>query len=361
MRIQAALVEAPAGAFTVRDVELEAPRPDEILVRIKAAGICHTDLSLRARWPEQRLPMVFGHEGAGVVEAVGSDVTSVVPGDTVCLSYRSCGKCGECMAGHPAYCEVPGINSAGTRQDGSTPHTRGGAAVYGNFFGQSSFGTYALAYEANTVKVPADLSPVIAAPLGCGIQTGAGTVLNVLKPEAGNSVVVYGAGGVGLSAVMAAVALGCNVIAVDPVASRRAIAEELGAIATADPTMSDVVAEVTSLTGGGCDFAIDTTGKSPAIAQATTILRRRGQLALVGIGATAEFDIMTVMSKGLQIHGVIEGDVTPAQFIPRLVDLYRQGKLPLEKIIVEYPFAAIEEAAQAALSGAVIKPVVTFS
>lgn len=305
--------------------------------------------------------MVFGHEGAGVVQAVGSDITTVVPGDTVCLSYRSCGKCEQCRSGHPAYCEVPGINSAGTRQDGTTPHTHNGAAVYGNFFGQSSFGTYALAYEPNTVKIPADLSPVIAAPLGCGVQTGAGTVLNVLKPEAGNSVVVYGAGGVGLSAVMAAVAVGCTVIAIDPVASRRAIAEELGAVAALDPAGSDVVAEVTRMTGGGCDFAIDTTGKSPVIAQATTLLRRRGQLALVGIGASAEIDIMTVMSKGIQIHGVIEGDVTPAVFIPRLIDLYRQGKLPLEKIIVEYPFEAIEEAAQAALSGNVIKPVVTFS
>ncbi|WP_420871558.1 NAD(P)-dependent alcohol dehydrogenase [Gordonia terrae] len=361
MHVRAALVEATGGPFTMRDVELAAPRADEILVRIAAAGICHTDLTMRGRWPDARTPMVFGHEGAGVVEAVGADVTTVVPGDSVCLSYLSCGACAQCIAGHPAYCARSGLNAAGARLDGTTPLSRDGAVVYGNFFGQSSFATYALATERNTVKVPAELSPVIAAPLGCGVQTGAGTVLNVLRPESGSSLVIFGAGGVGLSAVMAGVAQGCSVTVVDPVPTRREIAEELGATASVDPgDGTGVVATLSDIIGDGARYAIDTTGLSAVISQAVAALGRQGTLALVGIGGSADVDIMTVMSKGLHLRGVIEGDATPSEFIPQLVDLYREGRLPLEKIITEFPFDAIEDAARAAASSKVIKPVLTF-
>ncbi|WP_399928836.1 NAD(P)-dependent alcohol dehydrogenase [Streptomyces kanamyceticus] len=361
MRMQAALVETPGGPFTVRDVEIEAPRPDEILVRIAAAGICHTDLSTRQVWP--RLPMVFGHEGAGVVEAVGDAVTTVAPGDHVCLSYRSCGACGQCAAGYRSYCEagIGALNAAGARPDGSTGLSRGGSPVFGNFFGQSSFATHALAYESNTVKLPAGFPAALAAPLGCGVQTGAGTVLNVLRPRPGSALAVFGAGGVGLSAVMAAVAEGCQVIAVEPVASRRAVALGLGAAAVIDPAaVDDVAAAVRDVTEGGPHHAIDTTGRPAVVSTAIAALRERGTLALVGIGARAEFDIMTVLTKGLSIRGVIEGDAVPSDFIPRLIELHGQGRLPVERLITEFPFADIEAAARAASSGEVIKPVLTF-
>lgn len=347
MRAVAALVESAGGPFTLHDVEIEPPRPDEILVRIAAAGICHTDLIMRRGWP--LTPMVFGHEGAGVVEAVGSQVTTVAPGDTVCLSYRSCGDCPQCRGGHPAYCLRNGLNSRGTRADGTSPLSRGGAVVYGNFFGQSSFATYALAYESNTVKIPADLSPVIAAPLGCGVQTGVGTVLNVLDPGPGSTVLILGAGSVGLSAVMAAVARGCTVIAVDPVEARRDLAGSFGA-AEALPELGNRRA----------DYAIDTTGRPEVIDRALRALRRQGTLALVGIGAEASVDIMTVMTNGLRIRGVIEGDAVPAAFIPQLIELHRRGLLPIEKIITEYPFAEIETAARDAAAGRVVKPVLVL-
>ena len=363
MRVQAALVKAPAGPFTVRDIDIEAPRADEVLVRITATGICHTDLSARRFWPQQRTPMVFGHEGAGVVEAVGEDVTTVVPGDAVCLSYRSCGTCEQCLTGHPAYCLCfHGVNVTGTRMDGTTPLSLNGTPVYGSFFGQSSFATHAIAYERNTVKVPAGLSPVIAAPLGCGVQTGAGTVLNVLQPEPGSFLVVFGAGGVGLSAIMAAVAEGCSVVAVDPVASRRMLAEELGATGSVDPASSnDVAGAVRDLTDGGPHYVIDTTGRAQAITQAADALRRQGTLALVGIGERAEFDIMTVLAKGIRVRGVVEGGANPREFVPQLIGLHQQGRLPVEKLITEFPFAAIQEAVQAAESAQVIKPVLTFA
>ncbi|MEU6331499.1 NAD(P)-dependent alcohol dehydrogenase [Streptomyces sp. NPDC047049] len=362
MRIQAAVVESRGGPFTIRNLDLEEPRPDEVLVKITAAGICHTDLSTRAFWP--RLPMVFGHEGAGIVEAVGEQVTTVAPGDTVCLSYRSCGTCGQCASGRTAYCDagITALNASGTRTDGSTGLTLMGEGVYGNFFGQSSFATHALAYESNCVKIPADFSPTLAAPLGCGVQTGAGTVLNVLQPAAGSSLVVFGAGAVGLSAVMAAVAEDCAVVAVDPIASRRSVARDLGAVAALDPAeVPDVAAAVRDIASDGPHYAIDTTGRSAVISQAIAALRQRGTLALVGIGKSAEFDIMTVMAKGIQLRGVIEGDAVPQSFIPQLIKLYEQGRLPVEKLITTFPFSDIEEAARAAAAGEVIKPVLTLS
>ncbi|MFF3767337.1 NAD(P)-dependent alcohol dehydrogenase [Streptomyces sp. NPDC001922] len=352
------MVEHPGGPFTIHELDLDTPRRDEILVKVTAAGVCHTDLSMRQVWPEPRLPMVFGHEAAGVVEAVGESVTTVTPGDTVCLTFRSCGHCSHCTQGVPAYCEDSSVlNGAGTRPDGSTPlRNRSGKPVYGSFFGQSSFASHCIAYESNTVKIPADLPPAVAAPLGCSVQTGVGTVVNVLRPAKGETLVVFGAGSVGLSAVMGAVATGCTVVAVDPIASRRALALELGAATAIDPARGDVAAAARDATGSAPGYAIDTTGQSSVISQAISTLRRRGELILVGIG-TAEFPTTSVMVQGLRIRGVIEGDAAPHQTIPYLIDLYRQGRLPLEKLITEYAFTEIESATQDAASGRAIKPV----
>ncbi|MEU8243541.1 NAD(P)-dependent alcohol dehydrogenase [Actinoplanes missouriensis] len=350
MRITAALVTTPGGPFTLHDVDIDKPRPDEVLVRIIAAGICHTDLTMRRAWSPKRLPMVFGHEGAGIVEAVGDNVATVVPGDQVCLSFRSCGDCPECGDGHRAYCRRSDLNTRGGRPDAITSEH---GPVFGDFFGQSSFATYALAHESNTVKIPADFPAALAAPLGCGVQTGAGTVLNVLNTGPADTLVIFGAGGVGLSAVMAAAAQGGTVVAVDPIPARRQLARELGAAEALDPATPDLVKALRALTNGGAHQAIDTTGRSGVIQQAIAALRRRGTLALVGMGGSAEFDIMTVMTNGIRIRGVIEGDADPATFIPKLIAM----RLPLEKIITEYPFAEIETAAQDAAAGRTIKPV----
>ncbi|WP_206503246.1 NAD(P)-dependent alcohol dehydrogenase [Streptomyces chrestomyceticus] len=361
MRIRAALVETPGGPFTLYEAELEEPRADEILVRTTAAGICHTDLAMRQVWPPGRLPMVFGHEGTGIVEAVGDAVTTLVPGDTVCLTYRSCRACEQCSAGEPAYCEHSALlNAAGTRPDGSTPLSRtDGTPVHGSFFGQSAFASHCLTTESNTVKVPADLPAALVAPLGCSVQTGVGTVRTVLRPAAGTTLAVFGAGSVGLSAVMAAVAADCPVVAVEPLAARRALAKELGATAVIDPAGDEVVPALRDLTGGGPHCAMDTTGRPAVVSQAVQALRRRGTLALVGIG-TAEFDTLPVLTKGLTIRGVTEGDAVPAVAVPELIGLYRQGRLPLEKLVTEFRFADIEAAAEAALTGRVVKPVLTM-
>ncbi|MEU6462971.1 NAD(P)-dependent alcohol dehydrogenase [Streptomyces sp. NPDC046976] len=363
MRVRAAVTDTPGGPFTVREVDLEVPRPREVLVRITAAGVCHTDLSSQAAWPAELLPMVFGHEGTGVVEAVGAEVTGVTPGDHVVLTFHSCGACAQCAAGHPAYCRsMRALNASGGRADGSTPLSWGGNPVRGAFFGQSSFATHALAHERSTVRIPADLPPAVAAPLGCGVQTGAGTVLNRLRPEPGSSLVVIGAGGVGLSAVMAGVLAGCDpVVVVEPVASRRAVAVSLGAAAALDPADGDgIVAALLDLTDGGARHIVDTTSSPEMLARALGALRHRGDLALTGIGTEVSFDVMSLLSKGVRLHGVIEGDADPARFIPELIALYRQGRFPVDRLVTTFPFEDIDAAVRGMRDGTAIKPVLVF-
>jgi aryl-alcohol dehydrogenase len=363
MQITAALTYAPDAPFEIQDVELDDPRDDEILVRMVAAGICHTDLGVKAAWPADAGPLVLGHEGAGVVEAVGADVSGLAAGDHVLLSYRSCRSCASCAAGHVSYCErFRELNAVGVRPDGSTTMRRDGAAVHGSFFGQSSFATHALAYASNSVKVDDSVDLTVAAPLGCGIQTGAGAVLNVLEPAAGSSFVVFGAGGVGLAGLMAAVHLEVGTaIVVDPVEGRRRLALELGATHALDPREGDVVAAIQDLTGGGAGSAFDTTGIPAVIADASRALGRLGALALVGTGeALATLDIKDIIRSGKSVRGVMEGDADPIEFVPELVDLVQHGRLPIDRMIVSYPFADINRAVADARSGATIKPVLAF-
>ena len=363
MQIQAALSHAPEAQFVVEPVALDDPREDEILVRMVAVGVCHTDLGVKANWPAESGPLVLGHEGAGVIERVGSGVVSVNVGDHVLMSYRSCRACLSCAAGAIPYCErFRELNATCVRPDGTTTMHGPSGPVHGSFFGQSSFASHALAYESNVVKVAADLDLTLAAPLGCGIQTGAGAVLNVLRPTPGSVFVVFGAGGVGLAALMAAVHLDAGiVIAVDPVASRRQVALDLGATHVIDPTVLDVVSAIRELTGGGAQFALDTTGVPAVVADAARALGRLGVLVLVGTGqAQITMDIKDLIRGGKSVRGVMEGDADPHRFLPELVDLMKQGRLPIERLIRTYPFAAINEAVADTLTGATIKPVLTF-
>jgi aryl-alcohol dehydrogenase len=364
MKIAAAISASAEAPFEIAEVELDEPRRDEVLVQMRAVGVCHSDLTMKSVWPAEISPIVLGHEGAGVAVAVGDDVAGVRVGDHVVLSYRSCGACSECSSGYPAYCRnFRSMNGIGTRVDGSLTMTRGGAAVYGSYFGQSSFASHALAYESNVVVVDQDVPSTVAAPLGCGIQTGAGTVLGVLRPETESSLVVVGAGAVGLAAVLAAAAVGVRtIIAVDPVQTRRALALELGASAAIDPGADDVVSAVHELTDGvGARYAIDTSARGAAINQAIGALAPRGTLVLLGIGIPDfAMDLRGVISGGKTVRGVIEGEAVPREFIPRLVGLYRDGRMPLEKLIRTYDFDDINDAFADAASGSAIKPVLNI-
>jgi aryl-alcohol dehydrogenase len=307
------------------------------------------------------LPAVFGHEGAGIVERVGARVRKVSPGDHVVITFVSCGTCKACLQGAPTYCAtLYDLNFSGFRSDGSSGMHTANGPIHGHFFGQSSFATHALAYERNVVKVPDDAPLELLGPLGCGIQTGAGAVLNGLHPRAGTSIAVFGVGSVGMSSLMAARVAGCTtIIAVDLKPGRLALARDLGATHTIDPAAADSVEAIRDLTGGGVDFSLETTASPKVFRAAVDCLALRGVCGLIGaaaLGTEVTLDMNTVLF-GRTVRGVIEGDSVPDIFIPQLVELHRQGRFPLDRLVTEFPLSEINEAAEASLSGAALKPV----
>jgi aryl-alcohol dehydrogenase len=337
MRATAAVLREVGGPLALEAVEIDAPRDGEVLVQLRATGICHTDLGAIDGQVDLPLPAVLGHEGAGVV--VESRVPELSAGDRVVLSFDSCGACATCARGRPAYCErFHALNHSGTRADG----TRTLGDVHGSFLGQSSFATHAIASARNAVRVAADdLVPLAA--LGCSVQTGAGAVLNVLRPQPGSSIAVFGCGAVGLSAVMAAAAAGCaEIVAVDPRPERVELALELGATSSEPPRRMD--------------YSVEAVGTEDAVAAALRCLRSPGACATLGYRGPR--NPVTIdqgrLLFGRSLHGVIEGDADPRAFIGRLLDL------PVHRLVTKFPFAEIGAALDAARSGAAIKPVLVF-
>lgn len=364
---RAAVLSAPGGAFTIEDIALQKPRRDEILVRVAGVGVCHTDVVCRGDFPVP-LPIVLGHEGSGVVEAVGAGVTRIRPGDHVVLSFDSCGVCPNCARSAPSYCfDFMAANFGGVRPaDGSTPMSRrDGGSVNARFFGQSSFATHLIARERNAVVVPKEAPLEILGPLGCGIQTGAGSILNSLGVTRGDVVAIFGAGAVGLSGVMAArIAEAAQIIVVEPNPERRALAEELGASATIDPrAVEDIVAAVKAAAGGGVTHALDTTGIPAVIGGAFQTLLPNGQLGLVGMpppDAALPVNIMDMLIRGVGVKAYVEGDSDPEVFIPQLVNYYLEGRLPFDRLVRRYRFDEINEAFDDTVSGKSIKPVLVI-
>jgi len=360
-----AAVVRQAGSFELAEATLEPPRDDEVLVRVVAAGLCHTDLVVRDQLYPVPLPVVLGHEGAGVVEAVGSAVTKVAPGDHVALSFLNCAQCRPCFDGSPASCaNFNDVNFAGHRPDGSHALTLGDGepTLHDRFFAQSSFATYAIAHERNTVKVRDDAPLELLGPLGCGIQTGAGTVLRAMELGLGDTLAVMGAGAVGLSAVMAAHAAGATtVIAVDVVPSRLEVARELGATHVVNGREADAVEEIRRITGTGVDFALDTTGLPALVGQAVDALRQRGTAAILGASAPdakIELPANGFMQSCKTLMGVVEGNSVPDVFVPQLLELHLQGRFPFDRLVRFYDFDEIQKAAADAESGETIKPIV---
>jgi aryl-alcohol dehydrogenase len=359
MKIQAVVTEKPGAGFVIKDVELGAPQADEVLVRIVAVGVCHTDLSCADGLYPVPSPIVLGHEGAGVVEQVGSAVRGVEAGDHVVLSFDSCGACRSCRTGRPSYCDSFGpLNFSGARRDGSTSLTAGGEKLHSHFFGQSSFATHAVVAQRSLVVVPESVPLDLAAPLGCGIQTGAGAVMNTLNVAPGESVAVLGTGGVGMSAVMAAALSGAaHVVAVDPVAERRDLARELGATAAIDPAEGDLDAALLDLTGG-LDYGIDTSGQPSVITAAFRALCTGGTVALIGGPAVPEFSFDAYkLLEGKAVRGLTEGDAVPQEFIPLLLERWQAGRFPFDRLVTAFDFDEADGAVAAMRSHSVIKPV----
>lgn len=365
-KIKAAVVRQKGGPFQIKDLMLDDPRSDEVCVRIVATGMCHTDMVARDQLYEVPMPVVLGHEGAGVIEQIGSHVKKVSVGDHVVLTYMWCGHCKPCLRGDLTYCEhFYSLNFSGAREDGSTStFTTGNSseAIHDHFFGQSSFGTFALVHERNVIKVPNDAPLELLGPLGCGIQTGAGAVINTLKVSPGSSFAAFGGGAVGLSAVMAARASGATtIISVDVVPSRLALAMELGATHTINSQETDPVEAVRKITGGGADFTLESSGRPAVLRQAIDALAIRGTCGIVGapaLGTEASFDVNGVMTTGKRIIGIIEGDSKPDLFIPALVELYKQGRFPFDKLVKFYSLDQINQAAEDSEKGITIKPII---
>ncbi|MCY1080654.1 NAD(P)-dependent alcohol dehydrogenase [Archangium lansingense] len=359
--VRAAVLQVVNGPFAIDEVELESPRAGELRVRVTASGICHTDLTYRAGAGRFPFPAVLGHEGAGIVEAVGEGVTDFVPGDAVVLSYFACRACGTCTSRHPAYCERGYAgNFSGARPDGSFPMRWHGEPIRSSFFHQSSFATHMLAHQHNAVKVDASAPLELLAPLGCGFQTGAGAVLEAFRLEAGQQLAVYGAGAVGLAAIMAArVAGAARIIAVDLSAERLELARELGATDTFLADEPELTKTILKRTRGGVDFALECVGLPQVLRQAFDVTRPLGTCALLGLpGRGAEVSLpMSALLTGKKLVGILEGNADPKTFIPRLVSLHAEGRFPIEKLSRPYAFEAINDAVHDMETRTAIKPV----
>ena len=358
MEITAAVLRSADGQYTLETAELDDPGPGELLVRIVAAGMCHTDVLPRAEGSMSPPPIVTGHEGAGVVEAVGPGVDTVAVGDHVVLSFDSCGECRNCRDGFPCYCDTFLVrNLFGRRLDGTTGLTAGGTEVASRWFGQSSFATHAIASVRNAVVVDTSLPLELLGPLGCGVLTGAGSILVALDVQPGTSIVVTGAGAVGLSAIMAAAAVGATtIVAVDLHDHRLETAKELGATHVVRGDVADLAAEIQAITGGGSDYAFDTTGVPAVILAALGGVRMTGHMGLVGVQmGDLVFDGLALLGK--TVTGILEGSADPHVVIPRLIALWQEGRFPFDRMIETFPMSQINEAEQASLSGRVLKPV----
>jgi aryl-alcohol dehydrogenase len=362
--IRAWVADTPNSRLTLETLDLDEIRPGEVLVRVAAVGVCHTDIAYTdGSRPAAPFPLVAGHEGAGVIAAVGPGTEGFAVGDRVVMSFSSCGRCRACLAGRPARCSsFRELNSGfGGPGSGGRLTRRNGEKVAAGFFGQSSFAEHALTGVRNLVRVPEGVPLPLAAPFGCGIQTGAGAVLNALRLQPGDALLVTGTGAVGMSAVMAARAAGAaTLVAVDPVASRRALALTLGATHAFDP--ADVARGSLGRIGVPLDFAIDTSGRPEMIRAAVAAVHAAGVVLLIAAGQTdAVADIpLRDLIVGRQVRGAVEGDAVPQLLIPRLFELWRAGQFPVEALVSTFAANELGEAMRAMKLGHVVKPVVVF-
>lgn len=382
MKVRAAVAWEAGAPLSIEEVDLDEPRADEILVRVEAVGVCHTDDKARHGKLPVVFPVILGHEGSGTVERAGAAVTRVRPGDRVLFTPDCCGRCPTCLAGRTPYCDdVIAVTFGGTRPDGSPRAHKDGRPVRASYFGQSSFATHALVTERNIVPVARDAPLASLAGLTCGMQTGAGAVLNAMPAGPGRSVAVFGAGAVGLAAVMAAAASGADeIVAVDRVARRLRLAAGLGATHVIDTggsafprgddppstpreggrDLAGVSAEIVKVTGGGAHIALDTTTSPAMIKAAVQSLAPLGTCGFVSGSGEIVLPPTDLQLKGRSLRGLMGGDIAPGVFLPRLLDLHRRGRFPFDRLVRNYPFTSVNTAIADSLSGAVVKPVLTF-
>lgn len=362
MKVTAAVVNEVNGPYEFEELELQPLQADEVIVKLVASGICHSDEALRVGDAEYPLPVVLGHEGAGIIEQVGDGVKDFQVGDQVVMAYNSCGTCPSCRTGHPSSCySWTTLNMSGGRADGSHIFKKLDGTPVSNFFTQSSFATYTITNANNLIKVQDDADLRLVGPLGCGFLTGAGTVVNGLKPNVGDTIVIFGTGAVGLGALMMAKIESCgNIIAVDIHDSRLDIAKQLGATHTINSKTEDLAARIADITGGsGANFSIDTTGVSAVMKASIDVLGIGGIAAPVAVTPNS-IEMNTFMDLVLlnrSVKGVLMGDAIPQLAIPKLIEFHQQGKFAFDKLVKFYNFEQINEASADSNSGVTIKPI----
>jgi aryl-alcohol dehydrogenase len=367
MKSTAAVAHSERSPFVVEEVELPDLQHTDVLVRIVAVGICHTDIASRDGQLPAPFPAIFGHEGAGVVERVGDQVRKISPGDHVVLAPDSDGTCEQCASGAPTYCEHFLELNFQAGNNGRTARLTDGRRASIKYFGQSSFAHHAVASERSVVKVGKELPLKLLGPLGCSIQTGAGTVMNGLRPQPGSSIAVLGAGAVGMAAMLGATVSGCaKIIAIDRVDSRLEMARQLGATHVIDTThASDPGNAMRAVVPKGVNYIVDAAGSDALLRMALTGLAIRGTLALVATPPSADRKLElpwgNLLLQGQAVRGFIEGDSIPDVFIPRMIDLHAQGRFPFDKFVRFYRFNEINRAVEDQLKGSAIKPILEVS
>ncbi|KAL3474339.1 hypothetical protein BJX99DRAFT_271679 [Aspergillus californicus] len=361
--------------WVLGEIHLMPPLENEVLVELVASGVCHTDLGCGTSldgtpgFPVPPYPRVLGHEGAGYVRSIGAKVTKVKPGDAVLLSFAFCTACWNCRFGAPGYCErFSQLNFTGLREAFVSGH---GDSIGGSFFGQSSFARVSRVQETSVVNVSGLVKDTkelrLFAPLGCGFQTGAGTITELAKVSPDDRIAILGLGGVGLSAIMAAKLKGCKtIIGIDRVPARLELATSLGAMHVINTSLisGTLAEEVRRVTGGrGVTVAVEATGSSPLVKDAVAMTANQGKIILVGVAPMdARFDVGLVefMVSGKQLLGSMEGGVYPEKYIPQLIEWYRSGQFPVEKLIKFYQATDFQQAIEDMESGATVKPVLIW-
>lgn len=365
MKVRAAVAYDGQDQLSIQDLDLSGPGPDDILVRIVSCGLCHTDVKALAGGMGVPKPVVLGHEGAGIVESVGESVSSIQPGDHVVLTYDSCGACRACTSGDPAYCsQTSALNFTDGRFGQPGTFAKDAERIHGHFFGQSSFANYAIAKPRNAVVVRKDAPLEMLGVLGCGVQTGAGAVMNSLQPPPDSSIAIFGVGPVGLSAVLGAVIRGCaQIIAVDVLPQRLEMAKLLGAthVVLAGPD-TNTGSAIRRNFPAGVNYALDTTGRAEASQHAVSALAPKGHFGFVTIpDGGLQLNMYTVFLQGLSVRGIVQGDSVPHRFIPQLVDLFLAGRFPFDRFLNRYDFSQINQAIADQASGKAVKPVFSIS
>lgn len=357
----AAVVREPEGRFALETVELDDLHNGEAYVKIQAVGACHTDLNMQFLLS---MPAVVGHEGAGVVEEVAPGVDYVKPGDRVMISWPTCGVCPGCLVGRIDLCEQQfPLNFGGRRADGTPTIKLNGEWIHGAYFQQSSFATYAIAPVSSMVRVADESIPwEVLAALPCGVMTGAGAVVNALKIGATADLVVFGAGAVGLSAVMAGKLVGAYpLVAVDVNQYRLDLALELGASHVINVREEeDVAARLRELRPKGFRYAVDTSAKQSSISAAIKALGTGGVFGILAVPEPEKPDFhhaFEAFPKGLRLQFILAGSSTPRLFLPQLLEWYKQGRFPVDRLVKTFPFAEINEAFAASHEGSAVKPV----